>query len=166
VLRRCRGPSPASRVGATVTDDGQPAPANLTYTWTQVSGPTTATITTATTEDTAVVGLAAGSYVFQLQASDGALSGSDTVQVIVGGTVVDAGTDQTVTQTGSSTVVQLAGVVTPATTVTWSGPTGVSFSNSASLSSTATFSGSGQYTLTLTASNVPHSISLRAGCRG
>lgn len=67
----------------TVTDDGQPAPASLTTTWSQLTGPGTATFASAAAVDTTATFSAAGTYVLQLAASDGALSSADTVQVTV-----------------------------------------------------------------------------------
>jgi len=59
--------------------DGNP----ITYSWTQVSGPS-ATITNATTATATVNGLSNGNtYVFQLTVSDGTLSSSDQVTVTV-----------------------------------------------------------------------------------
>ncbi len=55
----------------------------LTYTWSQVSGPT-ATLSDASEATAAVSGLANGArYVFRLTVSDGTLSGSDNVQITV-----------------------------------------------------------------------------------
>ena len=61
---------------ATVTDDGLPDSSSLSYSWTQVSGPTSV-INSANAEDTAVSLPQVGSYVFRMEASDGELSASD-----------------------------------------------------------------------------------------
>ena len=54
------------------------------YAWTQVSGPNTATIGSASSASTTVSGMVAGTYVFSLKVTDdGGLSGSATVSVIV-----------------------------------------------------------------------------------
>jgi len=54
------------------------------YVWSQASGPSTATIGTATKAQTTVSGLVAGTYVFQLQATDGlGNKATATVQVTV-----------------------------------------------------------------------------------
>ena len=66
----------------TVTDDGRPGLA-LTSTWSQVSGPGAATFANASAVDTTATFSAAGTYVLQLAASDGELTATDTVQVIV-----------------------------------------------------------------------------------
>ena len=70
-------------MAATVTDDGLPPPAGLTYLWTTDSGPTNAGFSSATVEDPTVTFPLAGTYVLQLTASDGQLTGFDTVQVTV-----------------------------------------------------------------------------------
>ncbi len=71
---------------ATANDDGLPAPpAALTYTWSQVSGPGTATFSDPNAEDTTVnfPNGVFGEYVFSLEASDSELSSSDEVTVTV-----------------------------------------------------------------------------------
>ncbi len=76
------------------------------YLWTQVSGPNTATITSKAAISSTVTGLIAGSYVFQLQATDNlGLSGNASVTVMVNPAptvtnlppVVNTGIDQTIT---------------------------------------------------------------------
>ncbi len=59
---------------ATVTDDGQVLP-TPTLTWSQVSGPGTATFTAPTALTTSVSFSAAGTYVLRLSVYDGALTG-------------------------------------------------------------------------------------------
>ncbi|HOM61853.1 MAG TPA: DNRLRE domain-containing protein [Anaerohalosphaeraceae bacterium] len=70
----------AAVLDATVTDDGRPEP--LTYLWEQVSGPEV-TISPNDTEDITVVFTEPGTYVFRLTASDGMISASDAVTVVV-----------------------------------------------------------------------------------
>ena len=71
---------------AIVTDDGLPnPPAGLTFNWSQVSGPGTATFSDASAEDTTVTlpdGVF-GEYVFSLDANDSELSSSDEITVTV-----------------------------------------------------------------------------------
>ncbi|MGH3370655.1 MAG: Ig-like domain-containing protein, partial [Nocardioidaceae bacterium] len=67
----------------TVSDDGLPSPPSLTTTWSQLSGPGTATFGDASQVDTSASFTDAGSYVLQLQAFDGELTTSDTVTVTV-----------------------------------------------------------------------------------
>jgi hypothetical protein len=72
---------------ATVSDDGNPdPPGTITSTsWTQDAGPATAQIDNPDSEDTTVTFPAMGSYVLRLTASDGELTGSDTVTFTVTG---------------------------------------------------------------------------------
>jgi hypothetical protein len=68
----------------TVSDDGLPnPPATVTTTWTQQSGPGTATFANASAIDTTATFSANGTYVLQLQADDSALTAADTVTVTV-----------------------------------------------------------------------------------
>jgi hypothetical protein len=86
------------------------------YKWTQIKGPTTATLSGTTTNKLTVSGLVLGTYVFKLQVTDnGGLIDSDFVSVTVTGTgnilpIVNAGMDKvislptnSVTLTGSAT---------------------------------------------------------------
>ncbi|MBA3684698.1 MAG: DUF5060 domain-containing protein, partial [Planctomycetes bacterium] len=75
-------PTASAALDGTVNDDGLPSGA-LTTTWSQVSGPSTATFANANAVDTTVNVGAAGTYVLRLTASDGALSASDDVLVTV-----------------------------------------------------------------------------------
>lgn len=68
---------------ATASDDGFPAPAQLTYQWSTVTGPGTVTFANSNALDTTATVDATGSYVLQLTVSDGQLSASDTVAVDV-----------------------------------------------------------------------------------
>ncbi len=84
-----------------MTDDGQVLP-TPTLTWSQVSGPGTATFTAPTALTTSVSFSAAGTYVLRLSVYDGALTGSDDVTVTVNppanlAPIVNAGADQVVT---------------------------------------------------------------------
>jgi len=79
------------------------------YKWSQVSGPSTATITSATLAQTTVTGLVQGVYKFQLLATTAlSTTATDTVQITVnaaaaaGPPTVNAGTDQTITLPTSS----------------------------------------------------------------
>jgi hypothetical protein len=75
------------------------------YLWTEVSGPNTATIASKAAISTNITGLIAGTYVFQLKATDNlGLSGTATVTIVVNPAtpanlppVANAGTDQTIT---------------------------------------------------------------------
>jgi hypothetical protein len=151
-------------INGTVTDDGLPAPPNLSITWTKTSGPGTVTFTPANAAATTASFSAAGTYVLRLSASDGALSSSDEVQVTVSpantAPVVNAGPDRTVTLPSTLTI---NGTVTddglpapPTLTITWSqtsGPGTVTFSPVGAATTTASFSAAGTYVLRLTASD-------------
>ena len=67
-----------------VTDDGLPnPPATVTDTWSQVSGPGTATFTDPSSPTTTVSFDSAGTYVLRLTADDSALQAVDNVSVTV-----------------------------------------------------------------------------------
>lgn len=75
-------PAGASLVGS-VTDDGLPAPANLTQVWSRVSGPGTVSFGNAAAASTSATFSLAGVYVLRLTASDGFLTAFDDVQITV-----------------------------------------------------------------------------------
>ena len=110
-------PGPAS-LDATVTDDGLPSGSSLTYLWTQVSGPGTASFASPNTEDTDVTFSADGTYVLQLIADDGASPASDNVSVTVttqgsqgnGRVTTDLLALYEFTETSGSTVADTSGV--------------------------------------------------------
>ena len=89
------------------------------YAWTQVSGPSTAAIGTATTAQTTVSSLVAGTYVFQLKVTDAnGTSASDQVSVIVNAApipVANAGSDQTIILPTSSVTLTGTGTETGGT---------------------------------------------------
>ena len=73
-------------LNGTVTDDGlpdDPPPAAVTVTWTQDSGPGTATFSDANAEDPTATFSAAGTYVLRLTADDGDRSAFDAVTITV-----------------------------------------------------------------------------------
>jgi RHS repeat-associated protein len=85
-------PTNSTTLTATVTDDGKPAGASLTATWTVVSGPVAVAIATPSHSapepgplgaSTTVTFAYPGTYVFQLAASDTLLSASATTTVTV-----------------------------------------------------------------------------------
>jgi hypothetical protein len=159
-------PATAS-LNATVTDDNLPAPASLTYAWTKVSGPGTVTFSAPAAKISTATFSAAGTYVLQLTASDGALTSNDTLTVTVNAAsptntapVVNAGADQTITLPATaslSATVTDDGLPAPAAlTYAWtkvSGPGTVTFSAPTAKISTATFSAAGTYVLQLAASD-------------
>ena len=75
---------------STVTDDGRPNPPGaITYLWEQISG-TAISIDPNNVEDITLALPAAGTYVFQLSASDGDLTGTATTEIYVGTDPCDA----------------------------------------------------------------------------
>jgi pectate lyase len=114
-----RLPASASLNG-TVTDDGLPAPARLTTTWTQVSGAGSVTFADRSAIDTTAAFSMAGTYGLRLTATDGARSASDDVTVtvdsplssgnlsVVSFTLINANTDQPIMTLNSGATLNLA----------------------------------------------------------
>ena len=68
---------------ATATDDGRPSPpAQLTTTWSRVSGPGTVTFSSPTTLNSTATFSAAGTYVLRLTVSDSLLTSTDDITVV------------------------------------------------------------------------------------
>jgi len=158
--------SSAFQFAGEISDDGRPTPVSLTATWSQVSGPTGAPVTTPSSKTSAVRFTREGSYVFRLTASDGALSASDDVAVTVGSTAqanvapqMDAGDDQTVrlpNKANLSASFSDDGLPSNQITCTWtkvSGPGTVSFGDIHEPATTAAFSREGTYVLEASASD-------------
>ena len=99
---------------ATASDDGLPN-GTLTYQWSVVSG-TGVTLTPANTATTKATFAAAGTYTLRVTVSDGQLSGSDDVIVIVKAAAittnkaptVNAGADQNITLPATATLTAIA----------------------------------------------------------
>ncbi|MGD9637261.1 MAG: DNRLRE domain-containing protein, partial [Pirellulales bacterium] len=72
----------SASLDGTVTDDGLPSN-SVTSTWTKVSGPGTVTFANASAVDTTATFSQAGTYILRLTASDGQLTSSDTMTVVV-----------------------------------------------------------------------------------
>jgi RHS repeat-associated protein len=70
-------------LSGTATDDGIPPPAQLSLTWSKVSGPGSVTFTTPNSLQTTASFGESGTYVLRLTASDSALSSSDETTVTV-----------------------------------------------------------------------------------
>lgn len=86
----------SAQVQGQVGDDGRPS-GSLTIAWSQVSGPGAATVGNPASGITTVAFALAGEYVLRLTASDGDLTASDDVAIVVTGNrppTVDAGPDQ------------------------------------------------------------------------
>ncbi len=138
----------------------------VTTTWSQVSGPNTATIASASSLTTVVGNLIAGVYVFRLTASDGINpSVTDDVQVFVLGTapVVNAGQDQTLA-VGATSVVLNATASDPdgtAVSVLWSrvsGPNVPTIQSPTSLSTNVTGLVTGTYVFRCTATDATNEV--------
>jgi gliding motility-associated-like protein len=90
---------PAQAICATSATMAANTPATGTGLWSQVSGPNTATITTASSPTTTMTGLVAGTYVFQWTIANAPCAASaDQVNVVVSDvpTTSAAGSDQTI----------------------------------------------------------------------
>ena len=158
-------PSGTTLAGS-ATDDGLPSGISITKAWTKVSGPGTVTFGNAAALNTTVIFSLAGSYTIRLTASDGQLTTSDDVVIVVSPAPVNvapttnAGSDKSVVFPGSVT---LTGSATDdglpsgsSVAVSWSkvsGPGNVVFVNSNSPNASATFTATGTYVLRLTASD-------------
>jgi hypothetical protein len=155
----------AANLAGTATDDNLPnPPAKVTTTWSKVSGPGTVTFANASALTTTATFSASGPYVLRLTANDSALSATDDIAITVNAApvnkapVVNAGPDQSIILPATASLVGTAtddGLPNPPAkvTTTWSkvsGPGTVTFANASALSTTATFSTSGSYTLRLT----------------
>ena len=146
------------------TDDGLPIGGKLTVAWSQVSGPAEAVFNNTDKTEPQVTFRMVGTYVLRLTASDGELSSSDEVTIIVNPDssgnqppVVDAGPDQTIVM---STTPTLAARVTDDSngtlTFAWSqisGPGTVIFNETNIKTPTVAFSKVGTYVLRFTASD-------------
>ena len=159
----------AVALSGTATDDALPAPpGQLTISWSKLSGPGTVTFAAASSPSTTATFSAAGTYQLRLTASDGALSASDDMTVIVTAApivntapTVNAGPDIAIVLPGSATLSGTAsddGLPNPPSsmTTTWSmvsGPGTVTFANASAPATTATFSTGGVYGLRLSASD-------------
>jgi hypothetical protein len=158
-------PQETAVLDATVSDDGQPAGAAVTLSWTLLSGPGNVTFANAAAPLSSVSFEAPGTYTFRLTADDTALQASDDVVVTVqaGNTppIVDAGPDQTLSlPVLSTTLVGSAvddGLPGPELTTTWlvlSGPGStedVSFADALSPMTDVSFAIPGEYVLALVA---------------
>lgn len=124
-------------------------------TWTQTSGPNTATIASAVSNTTAITGLIPGTYVFRWTITDGTCTGVfDEMNLVVSSapTTPNAGNDQNVCNASAFT---LAGNTISNGTGSWSkisGPT-CTITNVNSPTSTVTGTTPGTYVFQWTASN-------------
>lgn len=154
-------------MAGTASDDGLPnPPANLTYGWSQVSGPSTASITAPASLTTFISFPTSGTYVFRLTAYDGDLTTTDDMTVVVGprdneAPVVHAGPDQSIE---SGDTLHLSGSATddgqpdPPSTLTYlwtltGGPASVIFDDDTNPETDVAYTLSGLYSFRLTVSD-------------
>jgi len=152
------------------SDDGLPQGSTLQLAWSKVSGPGPVVFSNATNAIGTATFTTPGTYVLKLTASDGQLSSSDTLTVVVITSnqppTVDAGPDQIIELPDP---VALRGVVTDdalphgsTVTSTWSvvsGPGTVVFANPNAAVTSASFTNPGIYTLRLTATDTEFTVS-------
>jgi RHS repeat-associated protein/uncharacterized repeat protein (TIGR01451 family) len=150
------------RVTGSACDDGLPSGAAVALTWSQVSGPGTATFSSPAQEATDVSFSVPGTYVLRLTASDSAQSGHDdvTVTVLARNLPPEVSVQAPVALVLPDTASLVAtvsddGLPSGGTlTTTWtkaSGPGTVTFSDAAATSTVATFSQAGTYVLRFSA---------------
>ena len=70
-------------IDGSASDDGLPSGSSLTLAWTRVSGPATVAFSSPSSADTNATFTAAGTYVLRLSGSDGSLSDTDDMSVVV-----------------------------------------------------------------------------------
>ncbi len=152
---------------ATVTDDGLPdPPADVTTTWTKLSGTGTVTFGNANAIDTTATFSTYDTYVLRLTANDNELTTYDEVTITVNRDPslnyqpeVDAGPDQSIDMPDSATldatVIDDGKPISPGVvTYAWSKFSGsgtVTFGDSSAVDTTASFSVADSYVLRLTA---------------
>jgi hypothetical protein len=132
-----------------------------TYTWSEVSGPSTASITAANAVTTTVTGLVQGSYVFQLMVTDNqGISASISVTITVNpapvqSPIANAGSDQIITLPTNSVTLDGSASTDPYGTITgyaWtetSGPAAASISAASAASTSVTALVQGVYVFQL-----------------
>lgn len=132
---------------ATINGSGTDSDGTIaSYGWTQVSGPSTATLVGASTAALRAQSLSAGTYVFRLTVTDNSgATGTDNMQVFVNAAgnvapVANAGADQTITLPTNS--VSLSGTATDSggsiASVLWSQVSGPSTATNSSASTLST----------------------------
>src|SRR5580704_5457832 len=150
-------------LGGSVEDSDPLATQPVASTWSMVSGPGTVTFENPSSPTSDAIFSTVGTYVLQLSATDGVMSGSSQVTITVEppapelSPLVNAGTNQTITLNQSAA---LSGLVdqpgSKTVTSQWSqlsGPGTALFANSGSPSTTAQFTAAGTYVLDLVATD-------------
>ncbi|TQV84957.1 PKD domain-containing protein [Aliikangiella coralliicola] len=148
----------AITLNGSVTDDNFPG-TNLTNSWSQVSGPGTTTFADANSVTTTATFSTDGTYVLRLTAFDGEFTATDETTITVTPPpqnqtpVADAGPNLSIELPASAVLNGSCsddGLPVGANVAeNWSGPSGVTFANTNSATTTANFSAPGSYTLTL-----------------
>lgn len=153
---------PTSSTGLDGTKSADPDGTIAAYSWTQVSGPSTATITNAGTATPTVSGLQSGSYVFQLTVTDNqGATGTAQVTVTVNPAanqppVANAGANQTITLPTSSVSLDGTKSIDADGTIaaySWSqvsGPSSATITNGNTATPTASGLQAGNYVFQLT----------------
>ncbi|MEO8034319.1 MAG: DUF6531 domain-containing protein, partial [Acidobacteriota bacterium] len=156
------GPDQSSNAGAAILsgayyDDGRPAGGSLTTSWSQVSGPISASISSPGSLSTTVTLPIVGAYVFRLTVNDSELWASDDVAITrVAGTgnnppAANAGVDRTVATLQTTLTATYADDGQPApgpSFVLWTqtgGPASATIVEPASLSTVVQFTAEGTY---------------------
>ncbi len=147
-------------LNGTLFDDGLPN-GTLTTSWSQISGPGSATFDNVNSAATSVTFSTSGVYVLQLTADDSLAQSSAQVTISVDGAPVVSVTSDSPVNFGSA--VTLSGTATDdglpnGSTLTYlwsqvSGPGVVTFADATASQTTASFSDSGTYVMQLTASD-------------
>jgi alpha-tubulin suppressor-like RCC1 family protein len=152
---------PSSSVTLNGSASTAPSGTITKYTWSEVSGPSTASITAANAVTTTVTGLVQGVYVFQLMVTDNqGVSASISVTITVNAApiqspIADAGSDQIITLPTNSVTLNGSGSNDPYGTITayaWtqaSGPAASSISASGSVTTAVTALVQGVYVFQL-----------------
>lgn len=160
-----------AHLDGTVNDDGFPNGSTLSSTWSQVSGPAAVSFADASATDTTATFTLEGTYVLRLTANDTRFTASDDVTIIVlpanEAPVVSAGADRTAAWPGGAVEMQGAvsddGLPVNSTlSANWSvvsGPGLVTFADSHSPNTSATFAKPGIYVLRLTGTDSVFSAS-------
>ena len=152
----------ATKLNGFASDDGLPFGSTLSSSWTTVSGPGAVVFADPSAPQTAAVFTVPGLYVLRLSGTDGALTITDEVMVVVNPAneppALSAGRDQSITLPANvslnGTVVDDAQPPGSVVDVRWtkvSGPGLVTFADDLQASTSASFSSAGVYVLRLTA---------------
>ncbi len=150
-------PTNSLTLAGTISDDG--IPAACTCTWSKTSGPGTVTFGSINAASSTATFSAIGTYVVRLTVTDTVATAYNEATIISNtAPTATAGNNQTIVLPAAAT---LSGSISDdgipaAATCTWSktsGPGTVTFGNQNAASTTATFSVSGTYVLTLTAND-------------